>query len=766
MIKKLTFYFSLLTAPFTAFSQINEGLTAEERAYLYHIVKKSEILDNNIGRYLDYKGPMVYLPNKKINYDSLELIILNQPELLIIRKDEIARSPKGILGETSNKMAMWELNKVLLAKRIGEKELEPYRTKYENFERYLMEKLPEDAKKGSDGELKPTPKIINLLNPGLSFEDKTDFLETLRFKDPNVDKAILDAISYAINSYVEARSKYFYHSLGGKADVFENYLVAAGDGSSTSGMLNEKERDDKGRWNRGLPKAVGLFPYQTKLEVVGDKKKETVVEPMRYAVLDMKTTGNWRYTQLHFDVWGYNTEKQTTVVIEKNGLSYPLFGSGETRFLSPDSTFSKGITMMAIINDLKSNKITKLNEMIYGKRGFDYWIEYNKKKKDETELKIEKQEYGYSALHNEPAGTDKKASKKEKKAKKHITHPDADKNPPRLTNRSDKKDKKVSEASIVDLYNLFDTYKKKIADLELQKSEALDLLAIYQQRLDTYYRLMGQKWAKYTEENGLYIFEDSSTFDMLTQEFSFPPGQTQEDFEVRLVAIPESSISDEADEVMLHVGLCDLIPNQDARFGLELNDLFESDKWELHNDLLMEKDSVAVLQFFEALLNKKNTFEIIARAQGIGKWNGSRTVKDAAPVEISAYPGSTEELRSVSKMAEEFVRLRTSEVFIHLNRGIRMEVNSYTDPVASSISINDAHVLDLMQRYNLNKNDILSAYRTAAILNALKVELNVLAGTYLDREKARIVIDRFNKEFAKIRISIGPTSLKLSEIKL
>ena len=170
-----------------------------------------------------------------------------------------------------------------------------------------------------------------------------------------------------------------------------------------------------------LPKAVGFFPYQTYIDVVGEKKKELVVESKRYAVLDFKTVGNSRYTDLHFDVWGYNTEKQTTVVIERNGLSYPLFGSGETRFLSPDSSFSSGITFMAIINDLEKNKIAKLNEMIYGKKGFDYWIDYNKKKKDETELKIEKMEYGYSALHTEPVGTDKKSAKKAKKSRKHIT---------------------------------------------------------------------------------------------------------------------------------------------------------------------------------------------------------------------------------------------------------------------------------------------------------------------------------------------------------
>jgi len=750
----------------SAAAQLNEGLTAEERAYLYHVVKKSEILDNNIGRYFDYRGPVIYLPNKNVNYDSIELIILNQPELLIIRKEEIARSPKGILGETSNKMAMWELNKVLLAKRIGEKELEPYRTKYTAFEKLLMQNLPEDAKKMKDDQLQPHPKIIQLLNPGLTFDDKLDFIETLRFKDANTDKAVIDAISIAINDYVESRTLEIFRSLGGQVDHFENHLVAAGDGSSTTGMLNEKERDDKGRWNRGLPKAVGLFPYQTKIEEKGEKKKELVVEPMRYATLDMSTVGQSRLTQLHFDVWGYNTEKQTTVVIEKNGLSYPLFGSGETRFLSPDSTFSTGITMMAIINDLKNNKIGKLNEMIYGKKGFDYWIAYNKKKKDETELKIEKNEYGYSAQFNEPVGTNKRSSKREKKARKHLTHPDADKNAPQLTDFGSKMDKKRGEASIVNLYNLYESYKKKIAELEEQREEALELMAIYQQRLDLYYRLIGQKWAKYEEKDGLYLFEDSSTFDMLTQEFSFPADTLREDFEVRLIAIPESSISDQADEVMLHVGLCDLIPDKDARFQLEMIDIFESDKWNIQGNLLSVRDSVPVLQFFEALLDKKTPFEIIARGQGIGKWDGSRTVKDPNPSELVAYPGASAIERTESRMREDLRRLRTSQVFIRLNRGIRFEVNSYTDPITSSISISDQSIAALVEKYGLRKNDVLSLYRTAAILSALKTELNVLAGTYLDREKAKLVIDRFNKEYAKTRISIGPTSVRLSELSL
>jgi hypothetical protein len=172
------------------------------------------------------------------------------------------------------------------------------------------------------------------------------------------------------------------------------------------------------------------------------------------------------------------------------------------------------------------------------------------------------------------------------------------------------------------------------------------------------------------------------------------------------------------------------------------------------------EDSVSIRVFFEGLLDKKTKFAMIARGQGIGKWDGVRTVKDYKPEELSRYPGNS----SITKMDSTFLRLRKSEVVIRLNRSIQMEVNSYTDPVKSNISISNQDVQAMMTKYGLSKNDILSAYRTAEIMKALKQELNVLAGEYLSREEAKIVIDRFNKAWGKTRISVGRTSFKLTDL--
>ncbi len=747
------FTFLVLVIQFHVFSQDQISLNSEEKAYLYHIVKKSPILDTNIGRYFEYNGPIIRFGNKEINYDSIELIIMNSPEKLYIRTSEIAKSPKGIIAEATNKIALWELNKVLLAKRVGGKELQRYIGQYLKFEQILLPLLPPNAfKETSEGKI-PHPKLEQILNPSLSFNDKKELLSTFYFLDIQDQELTYKAFNQAVNDYVEMRSKQFYKLLGGEAQMFENVLVAAGDGSSSAGLLEEREKDEKGRWNRGLPKAVGLFPYLTEIKQ-GTKKDKETIKPLKFAVLDFLTPGNNRITTIHCDVWGYNAEKQTTVVIEKNGLSYHLFGSGETRFLAPDSSFSSGLTFQSIINQLEFERIAKLDEMIYGKKGFDYWIDWNTKKRDNTELKIEKNEKAYSDMGYSPIITSSKASRKvrkdKKKSKTLINY--------QPTTNSGGTSKKKSQQEIIDLYNQYEGYKRKIAELQIQKKEAINKRAVYQRQLDQYKDLMGRRWATFTEKDGLYIFEDSSTFDLYTQEFVFPSLKDKVPFEVKLLAIPNDCLSELADEVMMHVSVIDAKPTFDARLQIHLEDIFESDQWKLSDKLLTENDSVAVRQFFEALQEDKK-LQVIARGQGMGVWDGTRTVKQNDPeaIELSAYP--------TSKMDTNFVRLRKSEVLINLNRDVLLEINSFTDPVSSNIKVSNEEISKKMTTYKLTKNQILSAYRSATILFQLKEELNVLAGNYFNREESKKIIDKLNKEISKTKIVVGFTSIDLEEFR-
>ncbi len=752
-------YFPLLFILFLFLSKQevihSQALSPVERAYLFHIVKKSPILDLHIGRYFEYKGEEVKFVNGNINYDSIESVIINNPDILLIRENEIAKSSKGILAEAANKTAIWELNKMLLAKRTKDAVFDTYANRYSRFEKILIKNLPPVVLNESGTELHQ--RMDNVLNPSLSLDDKIAQLGSIRGVTTEDELLIIKGISKSINEYIEERTKEIFVYLGGEFTSFTNVLTAAGDGSLTSGLLDEREKDEKGRWNKGLPKAIGLFPYEVYLSQPQTKKEKPKVEPMRYTTTDLKTVGGNRATNLHFDVWGYNASKQTTVVIEKNGKSYHLFGSGETRFLSPDSTFSSGTTFQSIINDLEFNKIGDLTEKISGKKGFEYWIEYYKQKKVETELKIMKSEKNYSDLGYKPITTSDKASKKVKKAKKRAVNAGvgADNWKAAPTTDANKNKKGKSQHTIVELYHQFEWYKTKIKELEVEKAEAIDLRARYQLKLDEYKRIMGHQWVEYTEKDGLYTFADSSTFDIYSQEFQFLPSDQSEEFEVRLIAIPESALSKSADEVMLHLSLIDSKPNYNARLQLELIDLFESDKYDLTKPLLTETDSLSIRLFFEAMLDKEKTFKIISRGQGVGSWNGVQVVKDNSGNEQSSYG-------AVGRDDVSFKQLRLSEVLINIERGIVMEVNSFTDPVRSNFKASPT-IESIKTQNKLTNNEILSAYRSAAILKKFKEEISVLAGTYMTREEAKVIIDKFNREFAKTKVSIGRTSIKITE---
>jgi len=757
-MKKLLLFTTLLFTVIFAKAQGNIELSAEERAYLFHVVKKSPILDNSIGRYFEYKGPDIRLMNKEINFDSIETIIINDPTMLFIRNEEIGKSPKGIIAEAANKMALWELNKVLLAARQGEKDLERYQHQYDYFTKLLIEKLPASAIKMDGEKQEPQKKIFAVLNPSLNFEDKAAMLATMNFLSEEEQLMVMDAINSAINGYVEKRCHEIFMALGGESDVFDNRLIAAGDGSETSGLLEEREKDENGRWNKGLPKAVGLFTYQVQMKAK-EKRQKTVLEPLMFPTLDFISVGNNKMTQLHFDVWGYNSTKQTTVVIERNGWTYHLFGSGETRFLSPDSTFGTGTTFVGMMNELEHGKIADLKEKIYGKKGYEFQIKDAHEKKDDVELLIMKEEKGYSDMHNHTITTSPKAPRSVRKAKRKADPGASGSDPkvPHTITNANKHNKRKGEADIVGLYNQFEYYEKLIRELEIEKQAAIDLLAVYQLRLDRYRTAIGSKWATYTEKDGLYTFMDSSTFDLYTQEFTFKADSLETPFEVKLLAIPNSPLSNDADEVMMHVNMIDAEPGFDARLQLKLNDVFASNSWALNAPLLTSADSVPVRLFFEGLLQKKPDFQAIGRGNGVGEWDGNQTVRARNRSEWASYG-------TLDKMDSSMIRLRTTNVNIFLNRGIDLEVNTYTDPVKTNLTPKNPDDLEVMKRYGLTGNDYLSALRTATVINQLKQELNVMAGTYLTREEAKIVIDRMNKVIDGMRVSVGATSFKWQDL--
>lgn len=719
-----------LFAPLRAQQSIDGDL----KAYMYHVVMKSPILFENIGRYFEYSGPNITLTNSNTNYDSIDVIIANKPDYLFIRSSEIGKRSPGIIAELANKTAIWELNKTLMAYMAGdESEQLRHQAHFQKFEAQLVKHLPESFVKITPQGKTFDPKLREVLNPSVSFNLKRDVLLGMRHVNVVVAQAVLEAINISVETWVEDRTYQIFCMLGGKTKRFENVLLAAGDGSFTSGLLNEREKDARGRFSRGLPRAIGFFPYQMYLS--SDEKGEDELKSEHYPSVDLKTSGLGRITNIHPDVWGYNDKKQTTLVLEKGGNQYLLFGSQETRFLSPDSSFVTGGTFMSIVNDLEFRLIADLTDKIYGKQGFDYWItfyssEAQRTKHETIRIELDLKKYRESKSRN---------------------------------SKSSKKKIKQLQNKFITKQNYIDKCEDNIKKLTKQKAVAKDLLDEYEAKLSKMKRLIGTNWMGWKMTDGFFVFDDGATFDIRTQDFRFPPTEEPELFEVRLLAVPFSAKSREVDEVMVHLSLSDMPRDFDKKFQLSRLDWFDPNSFVLNEPIFAKEDTVAVRDILEALSTKMKT-EIRAEGSGIGMFDNNQLIKNPKPIEENNYPGGNNDERNLAAQSEDYKALRQTSLFIDIKQNIAIEVQSFTDPVRTNFTPQSETLTKWITQGKISNNEALSVYRTMAVLLALKQELMHHASEYLDREYASKVIDHLDAEFKKIKITVGPLSVKLGEL--
>lgn len=747
--------FILFFASIQSIAQQDDNLLSFERACLFHIVKKSPSLNANFGQFFEYSGPVVVLNDGIVNYDSIEQIITNRPDLLFIRKTEISKGPPGLLAELANKMAVLELNKVLLDRRVQYVQNSSFsNAHYNDFEKILTKELPPIAVVEKDSTFKPIKELYLFTDPALTFRQKVEFLsKNKNFTDEDRRK-ILNGFSTAINSYIQNRCFEIYLALGGIASDFESHLVAAGEGGNTSGLLAEFEKNLSGKWNKGLPKAIGLFPYQ--LERYNTKE----ISPERVATISMNTTGNNKVTNLHFDVWGYNSKKQTTIVIEKNNKNYILFGAGDTKFLSPDSTFSGGSTLISVVNDLEKNDVGKLKERISGKKGIEEKLRTKIEKRAEVYKSIQVEEGKYMRFSNGKITVKKKAPRKVRRARKKAL--DSQSEQPNQSAKpvikSNKKKKRKKQVDLIDLYHQYENLTKEIQYYQQLRTEEVEKLSLYTEKLDFYKTALGSNILSYRIQDSLYTFSDSSTFDMRTQEFQFYPSKKPEPFFIKLIAIPDNAIASTADEVMLHVSKIDQDPRLTATLNLNLSDQFAPDKFDLKQALLTKNDSLALRTISEIILKNETPIVIKANGFGVGQWNGNSVVKDPSPTEINTYP--------TSRTDSTYARLRKTAMYIQTNHKLIIEIESFTDPVRSGITINNKTLSEVAVKNNLSKNDLLSGLRTKTVMTTFQDEYIKWVAKHYDASQARIIIDRFNNEFQKTRIRVGGINFKPKELSI
>jgi predicted rRNA methylase YqxC with S4 and FtsJ domains len=121
----------------------------------------------------------------------------------------------------------------------------------------------------------------------------------------------------------------------------------------------------------------------------------------------------------------------------------------------------------------------------------------------------------------------------------------------------------------------------------------------------------------------------------------------------------------------------------------------------------------------------------------------------------------------VARADSAFASLRKTILFMKVDRLIYFRIDSYTDPVVSNLIVkNHSKIQELISSGKITKNDALSAFRSVAVMNQLKLELNVNASKYLSQEKAKKLIDQLNSSIEKSRVKIGNEVLRYRDFRI
>jgi hypothetical protein len=105
-------------------------------------------------------------------------------------------------------------------------------------------------------------------------------------------------------------------------------------------------------------------------------------------------------------------------------------------------------------------------------------------------------------------------------------------------------------------------------------------------------------------------------------------------------------------------------------------------------------------------------------------------------------------------------------MYIQTNHKLIIEIESFTDPVRSGITINNKTLSEVAVKNNLSKNDLLSGLRTKTVMTTFQDEYIKWVANHYDANHARIIIDRFNNEFQKTRIRVGGINFKPKELSI
>lgn len=594
----------LISISYNVFSQNNwTDFSGKQKAFFYQLTRKIETLEPEVFHLFEFTDSIPYVNDTLPDFPYVEAEIENDSSKLICHHTEFARKNRGLLMDIGTHYGTWELGLILQFKNSEKPQFQYLKPLLVKFEKLVLENVPSaSAKMWTDGSYTLSPKIASYYSPNLNITEKIAALKNSSYNDDE-KLTLLNAIYEAQGQYITKRAIEIVTILTGENITSKNYLLAAGDGKN----WNDLESVIRTKYNRPLPDPKAFFAYDLESKRIGDTD-ERILGVKQNSVLKMNTNAQ-KNTNLHVDVWGYHPERQTTLIVQKGGNSYVLYGNNDNRYLSPDSAFGDGSTYASLIDELENVWIADLKERIYGKRGFDYLIALYEKKIVKTRLNIKKTEEKLDKLRYKPEGPPKmkkkKKSRKQRKKGQSVSYQD-NQGTPRGQLSGNAKKKQIEQFNLVGYEGQLQTELSTLKQLKIDKEEAFDLLARYEAKLDVMKKSYGYNLMTFSKDkNGFYTFIDGTIFNSKTQDLTFMPNGEGDYFEVILVSFGKNVMDKNYEEVFVHLNL-----NNTNK--TEVYTLRHKSKTPHKMTNYTATDSIQIQEFFTALAEKSKSIVLNA----------------------------------------------------------------------------------------------------------------------------------------------------------
>lgn len=739
MMRKLLIVTLLLLSFNTSAQSEWNDFTGKQKAFFYQLTRKIENMNPQVFHLFEFTDSIPYINDTLADFPYVEKQIVSDSSKLILHTSEFSRKNNGIISDIATHYASWEIGLMLQFRESKKEKFAYLKDKIDLFEHYVMEKAPQSAIRTlSNGEYALSPSIQKYYAPNLSINEKIAAIKNSSFT-LNDQLLIIRSIYYAQEKYINIRSKEIFNILGGESKQYQNFLIGAGDGDSYSDL----ESVLRTRYNRALPDPKTYFKFDTEIkldEVTKTKTLNCKTNPLKH----INTSINLP-TKVHVDVWGYHPERQTTVVFQKGGNSYILYGNSENRYLSPDSTFEDGSTYWRHIYELENVHIAELKEMIYGKRGYDYQIGKTEEAIQKSLLHIKDSEEKLNKMRYAPIAKPKVKKKKKSLKKKNLGYSDqAGTGHIKGKITKDVKDKNKEQSRLIHLNTQLMEQKRLLKQLKIDKEKAFTILAKYETQLDKMKKNVGESFVEFEKnKNGNYIFNDGTVFNYLEQDLTFKPDYKPESFDIITVAFGEKVFSKTSEEVFIHINITH--PELDSKYTLY--------KESSMNNNLSVSDSIQIMELFTALGQTEKEFNISAIGGGIIGGESHNYYRD-----------------SLSKVTEESKdNTSGNSVYIYnatIDNQINLNVKSYREsslPYQFNEKFGKSYLKAKAKNNTLNEIDYYTTYLARKRLIMYMDELKIYANKWLiDSEYQTVVLNKLNK--AKIKNQYSVTSL--NKIKL